>query len=95
MGTATRRHIEIVWFGVDRAYQGRRDNAGNRVADSIYATVEAAALADMRSSEDMPFTLVCHIENARGLGFWKSHGYQVLPDPKTQVEDNIYYRMVR
>ena len=95
VGTRTERHIEIGWFGVDQAYQGRRDDAGNRVADSIYATVETTALADAQSSDDMPFTLVCEIDNARGLRFWESHDYQLVPEPQSQVEDGIYYRMVR
>lgn len=43
----------------------------------------------------MPFTLVCHTENDRGLSFWMSQGYALVPDPKNQVEDGIYYRMVR
>jgi hypothetical protein len=65
------------------------------VADVIYATVESAALAHPESSDDMPFTLVCHTENDRGLSFWMSQGYALVPDPKNQVEDGIYYRMVR
>lgn len=81
---------------MDQDYQGRRDDAGNKVADSIYATVEAAALADARSSDDMPFTLECHVQNERGRRFWESHGYRLLPDPKNQVADGgTYYRMVR
>ncbi len=95
VGTREERHIEIAWFGVDVTYQGHRDEAGHRVADRIYATVEEAALAHPESSDDMPFTLVCHVENSRGFRFWESHGYRLLPDPRDQVEDETYYRMVR
>ena len=95
VGTREERHIEIGWFGVDAAYQGVRDDAGNRVADLIYATVEEAALAHPESSDDMPFTLECHVDNARGLNFWQSQGYDLLPDPQHRVENENYYRMVR
>ena len=95
VGSRANRHLQIAWFGVDAAYQGATDHEDRRVADVIYATVEEAALADPRSHDDMPFTLVCHVENERGLRFWRRQGYGVIADRRAQVEDEVYYRMVR
>jgi ribosomal protein S18 acetylase RimI-like enzyme len=89
------RHIEIAWFGVHTDYQGVRDEHHPTVAGLLYSTVEAAAKADPGSSDDMPLTLVCHVENERGLRFWRRRGYEVIPDPKLAIEDDVYFRMVR
>jgi hypothetical protein len=89
------RHVEIAWFGVDLAHQGRRDDAGNRVAELSYRRVEEAALSHPRTTDEMPFTLLCDVDNGRGLNFWTSLGYQVLPDPRYRVEGDHYFRMVR
>lgn len=96
IGTATRPiHIQIAWFGVDLDYQGQVDETGVRVADRIYASIEQVALRNPSSTEDMPFTLVCHVNNERGRRFWQRHGYQLIGDPKLRIEDKVYERMVR
>lgn len=92
---ATARHIEIEWFGIDIAYQGRKDDQGRSVAGVVYASVEAVARAHAESTEDMPLTLTCHVNNDRGLRFWESRGYRLIPVPHAQVEKGRYYRMVR
>jgi hypothetical protein len=89
------RQIEIAWFGVDTRYQAREDENGHKVAGLIYATVEAAALADPDSAADTPLTLACHVDNARGLQFWRRRGYHLIEDADLQIEKNLYYRMVR
>jgi hypothetical protein len=94
-GAQVDRHLEIAWFGVDVKYQGERDDDGYSIAGRLYATVESTALGDERSTADMPLTLVCHTENARGRAFWERRGYRLIPDPKLQIEDDVYYRMVR
>lgn len=93
--TAAARHIQIEWFGVAVAYQGRTDDRGQSVAGVVYASVEQAARAHPDSTEDMPLTLVCHVDNDRGRRFWESRGYRLIPDPLAQVEKDVYYRMVR
>jgi hypothetical protein len=54
---------------------------------------------DARNHQDstavMPFTLTCHVDNDRGLRFWKRRGYEIIPDPRLALEDEIYYRLVR
>jgi hypothetical protein len=88
-------HIEIGWFGVDLRYQGVVDDDGIKVADRIYASIEQVALAHPESTPEMPFTLVCHVDNERGRRFWRRHGYVLIGDPKLQLEKEIYERMVR
>jgi len=95
VATRPERHVEIAWFGIDLAYQGQRDAEGNRVAGLIYRIVEAAALSDPATTDEMPFTLLCDVENKRGLKFWASLDYQALPDPRYRVEGDHYVRMVR
>src|SRR6202035_661133 len=61
--TAQQRHIEIAWFGVHSDYQGVSDASGHSVAGVLYATVENAARSHVESTDNMPFTLVCHVDN--------------------------------
>lgn len=89
------RHIEIAWFGIDVRYQGRTDQSGYSLAGRLYATIESAALAHASSSADMPFTLVCHVDNQRGLAFWHRQGYRAIENADARIEDDFYYRMVR
>ena len=70
LATVDARHIGIDWFGVDVAYQRRKDDNGQSVAGVIYASLEAVARAHPDSTTDMPMTLVCHVENDRGRRFW-------------------------
>lgn len=86
-------HIEVGWFGVDSAYQGRADASGRSVAGGFNATLEARARASSRSTPEMPLTLVCHMDNESGLGFWGSRGYRVVNE--NELEDDVYYRLVR
>ncbi len=88
-------HIQIAWFGVDLEYQGQVDDDGVRVADRIYASIEEVARRHPDSTDAMPFTLVCHVDNERGRRFWMSHGYTLIGDPKLRIEDDVYERMVR
>ncbi|HVQ58401.1 MAG TPA: hypothetical protein VMS60_05775 [Solirubrobacterales bacterium] len=88
-------HIEIAWFGVASAYKGVEDPEGNRAADLLYATLEGLALSHPDSSEDMPFTLTCHVDNIRGRRFWERQGYQLIGPPYAEVEKDRYHRMVR
>jgi hypothetical protein len=89
------RHLEIEWFGLDERYKGRTDEAGIKVADQLYSVVEQRALADPLTTPNMPFTLVCHIDNVRGRRFWERLGYRLVGPPYPEVEDERYYRMVR
>lgn len=91
----TTRHLEIAWFGIDVAYQGAVDATGRRVSDLAYASVEQRAMADSGVEEDLPFTLTCHVDNARGRSFWERQGYRLVGSPYAQVEKDLYHRMVR
>lgn len=63
--------------------------------DRVYGSLEAVAQRHELSTPTTPFTLACHIDNDRGRAFWERHGYGIIPDPKLEIEDEIYYRMVR
>lgn len=66
------------------------------VAEVVYAEVERFAREHADSTDAMPITLTCHVENDRGLAFYRDKvGFSLIPDPKLQVERDIYYRMVR
>ncbi len=82
-------------MGVHSDYQGLSDEAGYSVAGRLYATVENDARHHQDSNPKMPFTLTCHVENERGLRFWRRRGYEIIPDPQLELEDEIYYRLVR
>ena len=88
-------HIEIAWFGIDVRFQGQRDDDGHSLAGRLYSTVEGTARAHADSTADMPITLTCHIDNEQGLGFWDSRGFHVIENAEMQIEDDVYYRMVR
>lgn len=88
-------HIEIAWFGIDSRYQGLCDTSGAKVADLVYASVEQQAVADPRSTADMPLTLTCHVDNFHGRHFWERQGYKLVGPPYAEVEKNRYHRMVR
>lgn len=100
------RHIEIAWFGVHSDYQGvpyegedvespATPVSTHSVAEVVYAEVERAARANERSTEEMPITLTCHVDNDRALRFYEKIGFRLIPDPKLQIERDIYYRLVR
>ncbi len=93
--TSAARHIEVEWFGVDVGYQGVTDGNGQKIAGVVYASLEMAARGHADSEEGMPLTLTCHVDNDRGRRFWERRGYRLIPDPKLQIEKEIYYRMVR
>lgn len=95
VGARHEKHIEIAWFGVDSRYQGETDDKGRLIADSLYATIETIARGHPDSTDDMPLTLVCHVENRRGRRFWERQGYRLIQDADAQVEKNVYHRMVR
>jgi ribosomal protein S18 acetylase RimI-like enzyme len=86
------KHIEIGWFGIDSAYQDKKAS-GKSIAGALYRTVEGAARADAGSTPDMPITLVCHMDNENGLGFWQSRGFRFVNE--AELEDEVYHRMVR
>lgn len=89
------KHIEIVWFGVDSHYQGAAFDEAHKVADVVYAEVERFAQEHPDSTPGMPLTLACHVGNDRALAFYKRTGYRLIPDPKLQIEKNLYHRLVR
>lgn len=88
-------HIEIAWFGVASGYKGAVDDEGVKAADRLYATLETTALAHEGSTEGMPLTLTCDVDNIRGRRFWESHGFRLVGPPYAEVEKNRYHRMVR
>jgi len=95
-GQAAETHLEVAWFGLDKAFQGQRDEtSGEKLADLLYSTLEDDARASLKTSDDMPFTLACDVENQRGRYFWERHGYRLIGPPYPEVEDARYYRMVR
>jgi hypothetical protein len=89
------RHLEIAWFGIDKRYQGVSDPTDRKIADLVYASLEGRAFADEQSSEDMPVTLTCHIDNFRGRCFWERQGFRLVGPPHAEVEKDRYHRMVR
>jgi len=91
----TAKHLEIAWFGIDKAYQGTEDSAGRRISDLVYASVEQRAMAGSGTGEDLPLTLTCHVDNFRGRRFWERQGYRLVGPPYAEVEKDLYHRMVR
>jgi hypothetical protein len=85
--------IRIPYFGVDHHFHGRRNEAGERLADVLYATVEQRALSHPASSEGMPFELYCDEANIRGQHFWARNGYQDVGP--AYHGDKRYRRMIR
>lgn len=97
-GNDIRTHIEIAYFGVHRDFQGQKTSAGHRCADVLYATVEQDARSHENATDDMPFTLECHIDNKRGERFWRRQGYRDLQIVELQEpgkKSRPYRRMVR
>ena len=86
-------HIEIAWFGIDSRYQGAKDDHGRSVAGRLYATVEHTARSEL--GDALPLTLACHVANEHALCFWRRKGYRLIEDAELQIEDDMYYRMVR
>lgn len=89
------RQIEIAWLAVHSEYQGVPYDGRHTVADVVYAEVERFACEHPDSRPDMAITLTCHIENLHALRFYEKNGFRLIPDPKLQVENEIYYRLVR
>ena len=89
------RHLEIAWFGIDKRYQGVTDPADRKMADLVFASVEGRAFAGGQSNEDMPVTLICHVDNFRGRQFWERQGFRLVGPPYAEVEEDRYHRMVR
>jgi GNAT superfamily N-acetyltransferase len=89
------KHLEIAWFGIDKAYQGASDPEGRRVSDLVYASVEQRAIVDLGVGQDIPLTLTCHVDNFRGRRFWERQGYRLVGPPYAEVEKDRYHRMVR
>ena len=90
-------HIEIAWFGIHRDYQGMKADTGERCSVRVYATVLAHALADDDSTDDMPVTLTCHLDNDRGYKFWQSLGFSDAAEAEERLPDGQpqkYRRMV-
>jgi ribosomal protein S18 acetylase RimI-like enzyme len=87
--------IEIAWLAVHSEYQRTPFDEQHTVADVVYAEVERFAREHPDSLPDMAITLTCHIDNRRALDFYEKNGFRMVPDPKLQVENDIYYRLVR
>lgn len=87
--------IEIAWFAIHLDYQSTKYDEAHSVADVVYAAVERAARAHEESTDDMTITLTCHINNRRALRFYERTGFKLIPDPKLQVERDIYFRLIR
>lgn len=76
-------------------HQGQRERTFT-VAEVTFAEVERFAREHPDSDDSIPITLTCHIENVRGLAFYRRKiGMALIPDPKLQVERDVYYRLVR
>ncbi len=86
---------EIAWLAVHSDYQGKPFDDAHTVADVVYAEVERFAREHSDSASDMTITLTCHIDNVHALHFYEKTGFKLIPDPTLQVEDDIYYRLVR
>jgi len=91
------KQIEIAWFGVDSRYQGVATATGERCANRLFATVLADALAAEDSTDDMPVTLLCHVDNQRGRRFWMGQGFEDAADAEQRPpggQAQRYQRMV-
>jgi ribosomal protein S18 acetylase RimI-like enzyme len=84
--------INIPRFGVDQRFQGARDPQGRSCAGLLYATLEADALAGPDSHDQMRIQLFCHIDNQRGLAFWRKRGFTLLGLSKGT---KVYFQLVR
>lgn len=86
--------IRIVYFGVDRRFQGARDPQTEKSwAGRLYATVESAARAHPQSTAGMRIELYCDHRNDGGIGFWQSRGF-VIVDPE-RLAGGRYLQMLR
>lgn len=91
------KHIEIASFGIHVDYQGQPLASGELCADHLLATVVAEALGHKDSTGGMPVTLACHVDNEKGLRFWKRHHFEKVKDVEQQAKDSPnsrYQRMV-
>lgn len=70
--------VHVPWFGIDGRYQGLRDDDGDLCADTIFATLVRHASSDTHVHAGMLLQLVCHVDNDRGLRFWKRHGFEEI-----------------
>jgi ribosomal protein S18 acetylase RimI-like enzyme len=89
------RVIVIAYLALDQQFFGAVLPGGTKIADALYATLEADALADPNSTADMPIDLFCDTENARGITFWRRQGFEILGQTNGKARPNQYHWMRR
>lgn len=85
--------IVIDWFGVDRAYQGKKSPKGHRWADQLYATVEADACS--HSTPDASIALEVRWDNHHGIRFWERQTFRFEEEVFVAGSGRPYRRMIR